>query len=463
MTEVVPSSALSEVSLRLLCHDDIDTVKHLCGDWFPIEYPDSWYRDITSNKKFFSLAATYRGAIVGMIVAEIKNRTKIHKEDGDILASSFSVDTQVAYILSLGVVKEFRKHGIGSLLLESLKDHISTTAQDHCKAIYLHVLTTNNTAINFYENRDFKQHHYLPYYYSIRGVLKDGFTYVLYINAPGLCASQPEPLLHPAQSLPPGPQLALQLPAMVRHLFQEWHRVQPDHVMLAGQPPPGPTPRPPAEAACLSWWPPTGLVGLPQLQARCYTGSGTERHGHAQSVPIPGRLSSFPSCFWKPLPLPVALALPPCPCTVPGADPGLPLLTSLTPLPVPPAPPCKAGGDFVLRGRNTSIVDTLDPKGTGALEQGGAIKGMPGPPPEPAQRSLEGGAQPPLLHEWLVRGEQPGGGFSCKHRALRLSPPATSGHTPGQFPLLSTLCAVPRALEGHTAHRTMACSIQLTC
>uniref|UniRef100_A0A8D0QR68 N-alpha-acetyltransferase 60, NatF catalytic subunit n=1 Tax=Sus scrofa TaxID=9823 RepID=A0A8D0QR68_PIG len=37
MTEVVPSSALSEVSLRLLCHDDIDTVKHLCGDWFPIE------------------------------------------------------------------------------------------------------------------------------------------------------------------------------------------------------------------------------------------------------------------------------------------------------------------------------------------------------------------------------------------------------------------------------------------
>ncbi|XP_028001467.1 N-alpha-acetyltransferase 60 isoform X1 [Eptesicus fuscus] len=182
MTEVVPSNALSEVSLRLLCHDDIDTVKHLCGDWFPIEYPDSWYRDITSNKKFFSLAATYRGTIVGMIVAEIKSRTKIHKEDGDILASNFSVDTQVAYILSLGVVKEFRKHGIGSLLLESLKDHISTTAQDHCKAIYLHVLTTNNTAINFYENRDFKQHHYLPYYYSIRGVLKDGFTYVLYIN-----------------------------------------------------------------------------------------------------------------------------------------------------------------------------------------------------------------------------------------------------------------------------------------
>ncbi|XP_006011105.1 N-alpha-acetyltransferase 60 [Latimeria chalumnae] len=182
MTEEVPPTALSEIQLRLLCHNDIDTVKKLCSDWFPIEYPDSWYRDITSSKKFFSLAATYKSSIVGMIVAEIKSRTKVHKEDGDILASSFHTDTQVAYILSLGVVKEFRKLGIGSLLLESLKDHISTTAQDHCKAIYLHVLTTNNTAINFYENRDFRQHHYLPYYYSIRGVLKDGFTYVLYIN-----------------------------------------------------------------------------------------------------------------------------------------------------------------------------------------------------------------------------------------------------------------------------------------
>lgn len=38
MTEEVPPTALSDVNLRLLCHDDIDTVKQLCGDWFPIEY-----------------------------------------------------------------------------------------------------------------------------------------------------------------------------------------------------------------------------------------------------------------------------------------------------------------------------------------------------------------------------------------------------------------------------------------
>lgn len=36
MTDVVPS-VLSEIKLRLLCRDDIDSIKLLCGDWFPIE------------------------------------------------------------------------------------------------------------------------------------------------------------------------------------------------------------------------------------------------------------------------------------------------------------------------------------------------------------------------------------------------------------------------------------------
>ncbi|XP_012373404.1 N-alpha-acetyltransferase 60 isoform X1 [Dasypus novemcinctus] len=229
MTEVVPSSALSEVSLRLLSHDDIDTVKQLCGDWFPIEYPDSWYRDITSNSKFFSLAATYRGAIVGMIVAEIKSRTKIHKEDGDILASSFSVDTQVAYILSLGVVKEFRKHGIE-----------------------LHGLHP----------------------------------------APGLGTSQPEPLLHPTEDLPPGPQPALQLLAVVEHLRQGRHRVQPDHVRPPLLPAPQPHPSAPHRATfgpldlcCPSRRPRAHLVPHRLFQALLLWVPSPAFHGQSLALP----------------------------------------------------------------------------------------------------------------------------------------------------------------------------------
>lgn len=56
-------------------------------------------------------------------------------QDGDILASSFPVDTQVAYILSLGVVKEFRNHGVG----KSITDCTDLALQLHhqCKNWFL--------------------------------------------------------------------------------------------------------------------------------------------------------------------------------------------------------------------------------------------------------------------------------------------------------------------------------------
>lgn len=49
----------------------------LCVDCFPVEYPRSWYEDITSNPKFYSLAAVHKSAIVGIIVAEIKLYIKL--------------------------------------------------------------------------------------------------------------------------------------------------------------------------------------------------------------------------------------------------------------------------------------------------------------------------------------------------------------------------------------------------
>ncbi|KAI8494751.1 N-alpha-acetyltransferase 60 [Branchiostoma belcheri] len=179
MSSVQPSTMVNDVQLRFLCPEDIHTVKKLCSDWFPIEYPDSWYEEITSNPKFFSLAATYHSNIIGLIVSEVKSRNKIHKEDRTVLASSYPDNTQVAYILSLGVVQEYRQHGIASLLLETLLSHLTTSERHNVKAVYLHVLTTNTTAIRFYEHRSFRRHNYLPYYYAIKGVPKDGFSYVL--------------------------------------------------------------------------------------------------------------------------------------------------------------------------------------------------------------------------------------------------------------------------------------------
>ncbi|KAL1501344.1 hypothetical protein ABEB36_006679 [Hypothenemus hampei] len=174
--------SLADVQLRFLCPEDLDEVRALCQEWFPIEYPFYWYEEITSsNSSFYSLAAVYKQQIIGLIVAEIIPHSRLHEEDTGILAKSFS-DCDIAYILSLGVLKEYRRNGIATLLLDSLLRNLTTPERKKVKAAFLHVLTTNSAAIRFYEKRRFRLHTFLPYYYSIKGKCKDGFMYVLYLN-----------------------------------------------------------------------------------------------------------------------------------------------------------------------------------------------------------------------------------------------------------------------------------------
>lgn len=198
LSRVPPLINSPELQLRFLNPSDIPEVKRLCKEWFPIEYPDVWYTDITSNHKFYSVCAIYRSQIIGLIVAEIKEKGNLPKEDSEILAPdnicpSFlgrgngrKSNQRLGYILSLGVVKEFRKNGIASFLLDNLVAHITNPYNDpptdDVRALYLHVLTTNSQAIAFYEHRGFRAHLFLPYYYAIKGRRRDGFTYVLYLN-----------------------------------------------------------------------------------------------------------------------------------------------------------------------------------------------------------------------------------------------------------------------------------------
>ena len=72
-------------------------VKCLCRDWFPIDYPDTWYQEITSNPRFFSLAATLQGSIIGLIVAETKELGQLAKEDRSLLANCFLSNTKVRW------------------------------------------------------------------------------------------------------------------------------------------------------------------------------------------------------------------------------------------------------------------------------------------------------------------------------------------------------------------------------
>ncbi|KAK4319947.1 hypothetical protein Pmani_009149 [Petrolisthes manimaculis] len=186
--------SLPELRLRFLCPADLTEVKALCREWFPIEYPDSWYADITSSPQFYALAATLHSRIIGLLVAETKPLNKLNKEDQDILAWPLRGELEVGYILTLGVVDGHRGIGVASLLLHNYLSMLSappspchgpvvSLGKPPVQAVLLHVLTTNTQAIAFYQRRSFVRHTFLPYYYNIQGKPRDGFTYVRYVNA----------------------------------------------------------------------------------------------------------------------------------------------------------------------------------------------------------------------------------------------------------------------------------------
>lgn len=178
---VLTNSNLS-IKFRFLRPGDQSEVKSLCNDWFPIEYPDKWYDDIVHNKKYFALAAcdAQTNTIVGVIVANTLTLENCNREDQQILHKSFPLTTSVCYILILGVIKEYRRKGLASVLLDNLI--ITLNKYKMCKAVYLHVLHSNKPAIEFYQSKLFQYRVYLPSYYLIKSEYLDALCFARYIN-----------------------------------------------------------------------------------------------------------------------------------------------------------------------------------------------------------------------------------------------------------------------------------------
>lgn len=73
------------------------------------------------------------------------------------------------YIMTIGVVDECRKLGIGTYLLQSTMETVmrSDKWKDSCKFIYLHVASYNEVAIKFYRKNGFIKCKTLKEWYEI--------------------------------------------------------------------------------------------------------------------------------------------------------------------------------------------------------------------------------------------------------------------------------------------------------
>ena len=162
----------------------VPQLQQLCSQWFPVYYPNEWYDLVTKNatNSFFAVGIIDDGAeeaekLVGCIVAHIKESIEISQEDREVRQNGWQQFNRVCYIMVIGVLRDYRRLGLGSFLVQCLIKYLESM-EEFCKAIYLHVLDSNESAIRFYETLNFKCLDYLPDYYLIHEEKRDAYSFV---------------------------------------------------------------------------------------------------------------------------------------------------------------------------------------------------------------------------------------------------------------------------------------------
>eukprot|EP00037_Helgoeca_nana_P001888 m.30183 g.30183 ORF g.30183 m.30183 type:complete len:217 (+) comp12201_c0_seq1:206-856(+) len=182
--------AAAEYRCRRLVPTDREEIQIMHEQWFPIRYPDQFFIMATSlHSRLQSeiLVDPYRNEIVALAVWRQCLLSHCDVEDRDILPpiadpTAQPIAQEVIYILTIGVAVDHRKRGLASRLLRQLLAHACANSNRNCWCVYLHVLSTNQPAIQFYESHGFVQHKLIPGYYEIAGEKRDAYTYVFFIT-----------------------------------------------------------------------------------------------------------------------------------------------------------------------------------------------------------------------------------------------------------------------------------------
>ena len=120
----------------------------------PVVYSEDFYDRLTNMTRYSSLAY-YNDVLIGAVSCRY--------EDDKEKESEGEVKGRVVYIMTITVLKAYRRYGVGSQLLEKA---IQDCRKEDVKRIYLHVLCSNESAIEFYQNNGFTIKEKLLDYYT---------------------------------------------------------------------------------------------------------------------------------------------------------------------------------------------------------------------------------------------------------------------------------------------------------
>ena len=223
-------------SSQTLCFRPLHTkdrkrIQQLHEEWFPVKYSNSFYDELVTNHRLatsgdslFTCVGTLaqtsadeeadgtsaqvycqtaggeglpplrqlqkqqdppknNGIMVGCCIGAFLHHSRLSPEISELLVPNTRQHSRVFYIMTLGTVSTYRNLGVATALIQKCRDLIQRDPS--CGALYLHVITHNHAAIQFYEKLGFYRVKTIRDYYTIDGVNYDCYLYAAYFH--GTC------------------------------------------------------------------------------------------------------------------------------------------------------------------------------------------------------------------------------------------------------------------------------------
>ena len=199
--QIPPASSASSaeddvIRFRPLQETDREEIQRLHEDWFPVRYQEEFFNDVVHNKMkgldhpLYSCVAVRvpnndagsarSERIVGCIVGSFVEVARCNSKSVELLVPNPQRHSRMFYIMTLGVVKDYRGKGLASSLVGECSRMIEEDAT--CGVLYLHVITYNKAAIEFYKKLGFYQVEEIQDYYIIDEKKYDSFLYAKYFH-----------------------------------------------------------------------------------------------------------------------------------------------------------------------------------------------------------------------------------------------------------------------------------------
>uniref|UniRef100_I1JAM7 N-alpha-acetyltransferase 60 n=3 Tax=Glycine subgen. Soja TaxID=1462606 RepID=I1JAM7_SOYBN len=179
-------STQPKICYRPIQPSDLDILEHIHCRLFPIRYESTFFHDVVNGRDIVSWGAVDSSRSDGQsdeLIGFVTARIVLAKESEivDMLGyDSAKSDQTLVYVLTLGVVEAYRSLGIASSLIREVIKYASSIPT--CRAVYLHVISYNNPAINLYKKMSFKCVRRLQGFYLINGQHYDSFLFLYYVN-----------------------------------------------------------------------------------------------------------------------------------------------------------------------------------------------------------------------------------------------------------------------------------------